>query len=149
MESKKLSDRVRFFSLFKRFVSAAETAIRYRATPLTALVFQSAAAYPGLVFLSRCEQELRAGVDFPTAWATGVECGKKGQGLKPEDAELLLGFGQGLGISDVEGQVAHCALYANLAEERYGQAKEEKTKKGKLYFMLGVLSGVAAALFCI
>ncbi len=149
MESKKLSDRVKFFSQFKGFIASAETAIRYQAAPLSGLISQAAASYPALPFLSRCAAEIRQGRDFPAAWQTGVEACGKGCGLKQEDLELLRAFGLGLGATDIEGQVAHCAFYQAAAAERYGQAKEEKGKKGKLYFMLGVLSGIAAALFCV
>lgn len=147
LESKKLSDRVKFYARFKQFLATVETTIRYRATPLASLVAQAAESYPTLTFLSRCEQELCIGRDFPSAWQCGVKACGKSQGLKKEDFDLLFSFGQGLGVTDVEGQVAHCALYIKMAEERYAQAKDEKGKKGKLYFMLGALSGIAAALF--
>ena len=125
----------------------AETTIRYCAAPLSSLVSQAAESYPELPFLRGCEKGLRTGRDFPAAWQHGIKTCEKGQGLKKEDFDLLFSFGKGLGVTDVEGQVAHCALYLELTEERYLQAKEEKGKKGKLYFMLGVLSGIAAALF--
>ena len=149
LESKKLSDRVRFYARLKQFLSTMETTIRYRAAPLSSLISQAAETYPALAFLPGCEKALRAGKDFPAAWQKGIAGCGKGHGLKKEDLDLLASFGQGLGVTDVEGQVAHCALYLEMAEERYSQAKEEKGKKGKLYFMLGALSGIAAALFLI
>ncbi len=89
MESKKLSDRVKFYARFKQFLATVETTIRYRATPLASLVAQAAESYPTLTFLSRCEQELCIGRDFPSAWQCGVKACGKSQGLKKEDFDLL------------------------------------------------------------
>ena len=71
----------------------------------------------------------------------------KGTGLTEEDQTLLRDFGSGFGASDVEGQLSHCRLYAELFQDRLERARQEKARKGKLYLMLGSFSGIAVALF--
>lgn len=77
----------------------------------------------------------------------GVRTGAKGTGLTEEDQTLLRDFGSGFGASDVEGQLSHCRLYAELFQDRLERARQEKARKGKLYLMLGSFSGIAVALF--
>ena len=84
---------------------------------------------------------------FPYRLEEGVRTGAKGTGLTEEDQTLLRDFGSGFGASDVEGQLSHCRLYAELFQDRLERARQEKARKGKLYLMLGSFSGIAVALF--
>lgn len=55
-------------------------------------------------------------------------------------------FGEGLGVSDVEGQIAHCTLYAEKLEFLLRQARTEQTQKSKLYVTLGISAGAVLGL---
>lgn len=143
MESHKLSLRVQLLEQFLRFLTEAETEIRY-ASPAVAEVI--ARHKNGLSFLGICEQKMRQGEVFQTAWNTALECGTQENGLHQEDVFLLRDFGQEFGTSDVEGQLAHFRLYKELTHSRLQTAREEKKQKGKLFQMLGIFSGLCAAL---
>ena len=129
VQSHRLSQRVAQLEEMLRFLNAAQTEIRYSA------------------FLQQCAARYKAGEDFHTAWEEGVRTGAKGTGLTEEDQTLLRDFGSGFGASDVEGQLSHCRLYAELFQDRLERARQEKARKGKLYLMLGSFSGIAVALF--
>lgn len=89
---------------------------------------------------------MESGASFFEAWQNALMQLPHSMGLSKEDIRLLTDFGQGLGTTDVEGQLAHCELYKTMFSSRLKQAREEKEKKVKLYRMLGLFSGVAVSL---
>lgn len=143
MEARKLGVRVTQLEKFLAFLSCARTEIRYSALPVEQVVEKHGG---GLCFLTLCAKYCRQGESFPAAWQKGVEEGTRGLGLQPKDLELIQEFGNGFGATDLEGQLSHCQLYIDLVGGELSQAKEEKAKKSKLYFMLGIFGGLAAAL---
>lgn len=62
---------------------------------------------------------------------------------KKEDRELYSGFIQGLGASDIQGQIQHIELYASLLENSLEGAREDREKKSRLYVSLGLFGGLA------
>nr|WP_319487961.1 stage III sporulation protein AB [uncultured Caproiciproducens sp.] len=143
MESHRLAMRVEQLETFLRFVSSAQTEIRFSALPVEQIVQRHGS---DLEFLRLCGSSFQKGVDFLTAWQTGVSCCAKNSGFNEKDIELLKGFGRGFGVSDTDGQLSHCALYYELTAQSLKDARDEKERKSKLYQMFGVFSGMAAAL---
>ncbi len=143
MESHKLAMRVEQLEAFLRFISAAQTEIRFSALPVEQIVQKHG---ENLEFLRLCGENCREGCSFITAWKSGVNAGAKGKGFNEKDITLLHDFGSEFGASDTDGQLSHCSLYYELVSDRLKNAREEKTRKSKLYQMLGVFSGMAAAL---
>ena len=141
-ESHKLSLRVTELEKFLRFVSSARTEIRYTALPVEELIRRHGGE---LALWKPCMESLEQGKSFSEAWNDGVRNSGK-MGLTGRDRELLENFGSGLGVTDIEGQLAHCGLYEELTKKGLEEAKEEKGKKARLYQMLGFSAGLAAAL---
>ena len=69
--------------------------------------------------------------------------------LKHEDILLIKGFGEGLGSSDAEGQMLHLNLYNDRISEKRTEAINECKQKGKLYIILGILTGLGIDLILI
>lgn len=128
---------------FLRFLGAAETEIRFAALPVEEIVVRHGEELP---FLRVCAARCENGERFTLAWRDGVRAVGRETGLSRADLSLLRGFGEGFGVSDTDGQLSHCALYAKLTEDNLKNAREEKTRKSKLYQTLGIFSGIAAAL---
>ena len=144
-QSRKLSERVRLLEQTKSLIKSLENSIRYQAVPLNELISRiSNQSCP--YYLKYCSAQLKQGRPFPAAWEKALTSPDCKCYLKQDDISLLQLFGKGLGISDIEGQVSHCELYFSMLEEKYQNAKEEQEKKGRLYFMLGILSGLGVAL---
>lgn len=138
-----LAKRERELELFFRFVQSAETEILFSALPVAEVVGRHGGELP---FLRRCARLCQEGEDFFLAWERAV---RETQPVDRGDAELYLRFGEGFGTTDAPGQAAHCRLTLGLTEQRLRDAREERRQKGRLYRMLGVLGGLAAALlFC-
>jgi stage III sporulation protein AB len=143
MESHRLTMRVEQLEAFLRFLSAAQTEIRFAALPVEQIVQRHGGE---MEFLRICAEHCRENGSFLSAWNAGVQSGTRGRGFLAGDIGLLHGFGEGFGASDTEGQLSHCALYSQLISENLKNAREEKNRKSKLYQTLGVFSGMAAAL---
>lgn len=142
MESHKLSLRVEQLEAFLRFITAARTEIHYTAAPVEEIVRK----HGDMPFLKTCAENCQNGSSFTESWAAAVESGAKGFGLLEKDISLLRSFGDGFGASDMDGQLAHCKLFAELTETQLEHAREEKNRKSKLYLMLGIFAGMAVAL---
>lgn len=80
------------------------------------------------------------------AWHRAVAGAGESDALTDRDCELLLHFGEGLGKSDVEGQLAHCAAFEELFADRLQSTRQELSVKGKLYSTLGMIGGAGLAL---
>lgn len=143
MESHRLARRVDCLGAFVRFLSAAQTEIRFSALPVEQIVRRHGGELP---FLAQCARRCGEGTDFGSAWEQAVDCEAQREGFLKKDADLLKNFGSGFGASDTEGQLSHCGLYSTLFGSSLKSAKEDEERKSKLYLMLGVCSGVAAAL---
>lgn len=67
--------------------------------------------------------------------------------LSKDEDEQVIGFYQGLGTTDLEGQLAHCGRYSRLFSHQVEQAQNLYATKGKLYRSLCALaSGMLAVL---
>lgn len=143
MESHRLTDRVEQLEAFLRFLSAAQTEIRFAALPVEQIVQRHGGE---MDFLRICAASCRQGEHFADVWEQSVKSGTKGRGLLASDVELLRGFGRSFGASDVDGQLSHCTLYSELISNNLKNAREEKNRKSRLYQTLGIFSGMAAAL---
>lgn len=146
MESRKLSIRVTQLEGFLAFVSSARTEIRYSALPVEQILEKHGR---NLRFLELCGIYYSNGEEFSRAWNHGLEKGTAGTGLREKELGFMRDFGQGFGATDLEGQLSHCQLYLDLIGGELTQAKEEKAQKSKLYFMLGIFGGLAAALLIV
>ncbi len=84
--------------------------------------------------------------DFYEWWNNALDHIDKSTGINKEDKDLLHNFGNGLGITDTEGQLTHLELYKELFSRRLNNAKESQREKGKLYRVLGFSLGCAVTL---
>lgn len=130
--------RVGRLESFLKFLNAAKSEIRYTASPVEQILFRQGG---GLDFQPECLRALEEGSYFQQAWETCA-----GKGWDKRDIPLLLEFGRGFGATDLEGQLAHCDLYLQLANDRLEEAKRERDVKSKLYRTLGISGGIAAVL---
>lgn len=142
MESHKLSVRVEKLEAFLRFLTSAQTEIRYSSMPVDAIL----QAHGGEIsFFSRLRASAANG-SWGSAWNDAVGCHAREEGFSEKDLALLKGFGSGFGASDSEGQAAHFGLYKTLTASALDEARRDRDRKSKLYLMLGVFGGMAAAI---
>lgn len=143
MESRKLGARVRELEAFYSFLCLTREEIRYSRLPVERIIEKHG---KGQKFLALCTEYCHKGESFPQAWKHGMDDGLLNTGMNRQDIEYIRDFGFGFGASDTEGQLAHCQMYIGFISNALIHAREEKDKKAKLYFMLGLFGGIAAAL---
>lgn len=132
----------------ERLIEYISTQIRYTAAPVKEIISQVASdgEFKELPFLQAAVVYIKKGECPSDAWSLAVQ--KEGGmcGFTVPDRELLLHFGQGLGKSDIEGQLSHCESFHRLLEDRLQAARSDVSVKGKLYMTFGVAGGLSVAL---
>ena len=140
LESRKLILRERRLEDFLSFLQVMTTEIRFSQAHLDEIIRRHGGKFD---FLKACAERLEEGAVFLSVWR---EEASQATGFDAEDRRLLQDFGVGLGTTDINGQLAHCELYTDLFQVRLREARSQKEKKAKLYLLLGVFGGLAAAL---
>lgn len=142
MESHKLTVRVEKLEAFLRFLSSSRAEIRYSSMPVETILKTHG---EGIAFFSRLQGAGGSG-NWMETWKKAVSEHAGSEGFSRKDLDLLQGFGTGFGSSDTESQVAHFSLYETLTASAVSEARAERDRKSKLYLMLGVFGGIAAAI---
>lgn len=148
LKSYNLAARVSVLNCFLMMVEEIKQKIRYSCIDTETL----------LAYYANCEQ-------FAQLWFLPnllTVCQKGGWNLKkikqaistrpftkPEDIETFALFSEGLGKSDIQGQIAHCDLYISVVSSALENARSESREKGRLFCLLGLFSGLAVALLLV
>ncbi|MDR3643936.1 MAG: stage III sporulation protein AB, partial [Clostridia bacterium] len=127
----------------KGAINLISTEIRYFASPVDVIMKKLNALdeYKELKIFGLCETLLKTTNNFATAWSASIAAAKPQLSLNKGDYEALLWFGSMLGATDIEGQIANCERYSEMLSQRLVRAREDKSKRGKMYSSLGFLSG--------
>ncbi|MDO4731653.1 MAG: stage III sporulation protein AB [Clostridia bacterium] len=141
----KLSERVKFWDDFIRFISYIKTSIKYNCDDLIHIIVCYKKT-DKLSFLESINEDNLVNCDFLTLWDSCISKIPKSYGLTKDDYDLLGKFSLGLGVTDVEGQITHCQLYETFFLQQKQEAAVNQNKRSKLYRLLGVFSGICIAL---
>lgn len=141
--SLRLKNRLEFLSGFREFMTALETNIRYNSGDIFTVIKKSLPKKTAEYFKSDNFNSLSE------YWESCVTNISNSTALKREDLSLLREFGRMLGTTDIEGQLNHIELYKELINSNINNSIEELKKKGKLFKLLGLFAGIAAALMII
>lgn len=142
MASHKLLMRVRFLQQYLQFISYLETEIRYSKRIIYEIIKTYNSENEFTVFLNSICANIENSISFDKAWEIAVNDLPNTYGLLNQDKETICDFGKELGNTDMDGQIALCKLNKTLIHATLENAKEEKNKKSKLYFMLGSSFGI-------
>lgn len=81
------------------------------------------------------------------AWEDSVNISETS--LSSYDLEIIKGFGNTLGQTDLQGQLSKVKLTLDFLEKQIEEAKIEENKNKKLYQTLGVLTGLGLVIILI
>lgn len=151
MMSQKVKRGIRQLEAFHKATYILEDEIRYSATSVELLMkkLSEDSACSKLPVFEYCHKFLSDGVQFQKAYKEAIEASKDAIYLEEDDIDLMLSFGNGLGVSDVEGQILHTKRYSKILEQRIADLKEKTRSKVKLYESLGLLTGIFVAILLI
>ncbi|MDQ5983676.1 MAG: hypothetical protein RUMPE_00700 [Eubacteriales bacterium SKADARSKE-1] len=144
--SHRLSLRVEFLRKYLNFIKYIETEIRYSADLIYDLVKKYKATGIMKKFVDECCCNMEKGIPVSSAWNLALKKISADSGLYSDDIEIIHSFGENLGKNDIEGQIAHCNLTSELIGSCLICAKDNKSRKSKLYFMLCLFSGLCIIL---
>ncbi|MBR3759601.1 MAG: stage III sporulation protein AB [Ruminococcus sp.] len=100
----------------------------------------------GLTFLKKLPDFFSEGENFHDQWKSSVLL----QGNIPDDEQrILLGFGDMIGTSDIQGQLSSISSYEAEIEALERKRREDFLRKGRLYRSAGTLFGVMAGILII
>ena len=102
-----------------------------------------------LRFLKSVKNQLNTGASFYSAWKNSVE-GFVGEcGFSGEDAQVITGFAEQLGGTDVKNQLENCDTYAEILLLKIENLKAKSQSKIKIYNSLGILAGALVVIIFI
>ena len=139
--SEKFRLRTVFYEQYLLFLTNAGTFISYTAASIGELLSMNISAPMIEPILKEAKHSLENGSEFSCAWRKAVD----GNVSCKEDRELLYGFGDNFGTSDVEGELSKLGLHKELAERRLNELRDELKTKRKLYRVMGMFAGVLTA----
>lgn len=144
IKSASLEKRVRELEAFLSALSRISNEIRYFKAPTEDIIEKLDASneFKNLYVFAYCKKDFEATRNFSKAWSCALEKSRQKLSLDDGDFEALGFFGSMIGTTDAQGQTANCERYKNLLEQRLCCAREEKSKRGRMYTSFGVLAGV-------
>lgn len=147
----KLNRRVVLLEKCKMMVNAIHTEIEYLLLPSTEIIDLLALRkdFQDLKFISYCNQKIKSGIDFKSAWKEAVSQYAVDFYLNKSDIEILNSFSENFGITDSYGQISNCKLFEEKIESALKDAEKKREKYSKLYGSLGLLSGLCCVIVLI
>ena len=142
------SARAAALSAFTEEVPQLLLRMDYEALPMSRLAAALGARGALLSPLWAAFGENLAQMSAEAAWREALDT-RSHYGLTPEDRSLLLGLGEALSAPDVESRRQAAAYILREAERRRDDLRQEQAHKGDLYGTLGLLLGLAVAIFII
>lgn len=147
-KSYSFSARVAALSAFVEEMSQLLLRMDYEALPLNRLAAAMGERKALLSPLWAAFGENLAQMSAEAAWREALtQCPP--YGLVPEDRSLLMGFGEALSAPDGTSRKQAATYILREAERRRDDVRQEQARKGDLYGTLGLLLGLAAAIFII
>lgn len=154
MCSARLGARVTQLKAVCMLITDIGARIRYSANDLPSILRELSVMerYTCLSFLKELAAGCDKGIPLSDIMRTVIgrdKTKRKSGSLNAEDMELISSFTEKLGASNVSGQLDHCKLYKQLAQQGLAEAEQEYKEKGKLYCLLGVFAGLSIMIFLI
>ena len=138
--------RLRDLGELERGVLLLEGQIAYLSAPLPEVlesVGWKMEGAVGVIFRQAAERmACRDGVSAEEIWADVWKAGQKETFFRQEDMDALLLFGKTLGFLDKEQQKNSIRLFLRYLESAQEQGRRRLDKNGRLYYGMGVLSGL-------
>lgn len=123
-------------------IKALKTQIEFSRLPVLSLLeyLSECGDFSKLTFLNDTARLMKNGEDFISAWDRALVSFSEGSSLDSDEIGLLRSFANGLGSSDLSGQMSNCDTYINLFELKLGTLKLKSEGTVKICNSLGFMS---------
>lgn len=99
-----------------------------------------------LTFLNKLPDRFSEGENFHDQWKSAV---LSQENIPADEQRILLGFGNRIGTSDIQGQLTSISGFENDLEALEKRRREDFLRKGRLYRSTGTLFGIMAGILVI
>lgn len=139
---KRCLERVKLIESIILMIKTIKTQIEFSRLPVLSLLeyLGKSKDFSKLTFINDTAEKIKNGEDFITAWNKAVTSFSKGISLDGDEISLLRSFANGLGSSDLSGQMSNCDTYINLFELKLGTLKAKSESTVKICNSLGLMS---------
>ncbi len=143
-----LNRRINVLLLYERFLQGVSEQIRYTSKSVADVLRELAEMPEYLTFplLQETVKNLSADGEFRKAWRAAANEQCRTWTFSEQEKDLFLSFVDGLGTSDVIGEIRHCEYYSRRIRECLEERKAEARTRGGLYMALGFCGSSAVAL---
>ena len=143
-----LERRITVLSQFERLLQRLGDTIRFQALPVADALrtLADSAEFASCRWLTETAEQVAADGEFRAAWHATVKRYDREWSLSEGERALFDGFADGLGTSDVDGEVRFCEQYGAQIGACLAQRREEANTRRRLYVALGICGGSAVAL---
>lgn len=142
----RLRERLRLLETLRRMASHMKGEILYANVPLAEALFRTGKRNPGpagRLFIEVAETlEQESGESFETVWKEKAGRFAAESTLNKKEQEQLLRFGESLGYLDRDMQEKAILFYLEDLEHSIEKLRKEEPEKSRLFFGMGILSGL-------
>lgn len=123
-------------------IKTVKTQIEFSRLPVLSLLeyLGKSKDFSKLTFINDSAHLMKNGEDFVSAWNKAVTSFSESASLDGDEISLLTSFANGLGSSDLSGQMSNCDTYINLFELKLGTLKSKSESTVKICNSLGLMS---------
>ena len=145
---RRLEKRIAFLTCAETLIRRIGESIRYTAAPVgdTLAALANGSEFGDFSLLSDTVAGLAPDGEFRYAWHTAVSAHAARWELTPRETAVLYRYADGLGVSDVSGEMRHSERCAQELHDCILARREDMGRRGRLYPILGVCMASATAL---
>lgn len=143
-----ISVRVNALEQFSLTIRSIKTYIAFSKMPLAQIMkrLSKEQSFHKNAFISEMNSKLTNGEDFFEAWCESLEGIRSGSRLTNDDISLLCSFANGLGESDLNGQLENCDMFLSLIDTRLDELRPKASARMKVYNSLGLFAAGLAVI---
>lgn len=149
----RLRERLRLLETLRRMASHMKGEILYANVPLAEALYRTGKRNKGaageLFIAIATELEQETGESFEAVWRAKAGKFAAGSVLNKKEQEQLLRFGESLGYLDRDMQEKAILFYLEDLEHSIETLRKEESEKSRLFFGMGILSGLFLAVVLI
>ena len=149
----RLRERLRLLETLRRMASHMKGEILYANVPLAEALYRTGKRNKGaageLFIAIATELEQETGESFEAVWIAKAGKFAAGSVLNKKEQEQLLRFGESLGYLDRDMQEKAILFYLEDLEHSIETLRKEEQEKSRLFFGMGILSGLFLAVVLI
>ena len=140
--------KLKFFEQYVDFIVSIKNEIRYSGKNLCDILSNYKCDYPFKNYIDKSIENLSR-FSFENSWEKSFKFCSRDLGISNAEKNLIINFGSGLGKNDIQSQIYYCEHNLEAAKPYLEKMRSNYHLRGKLPIIVGIASGMIAALLII